>query len=264
MKSVKCPVCGFVGWSDGDRCKSCGVSLTSSIHVSQPWNDTNPPGDLKKGLAIASLVIGIISFFTFGLLGVGAVLGIVLGAVALTKTNRQPSKYGGKGLAIAGLVLSITSFAVAVPIGIIAAIAIPNLLAARRAANEGSTLMSLRQITEAQDAYYNMHQQFGTMEQLTTADLIRPELAAGTNNGYTFKITVSKDEVTDAPSFQAQAMPISYPNSGRRSFYVDETWVVRAADANGAEATKYDPPLDFNREYRVGSSPKDYKQNAED
>ncbi len=42
---------------------------------------------------------------------------------------------------------------VVVIIGIIAAIAIPNLLASRRAANEGSTIASLRTVTGAQATF---------------------------------------------------------------------------------------------------------------
>src|SRR5947207_1432740 len=40
-------------------------------------------------------------------------------------------------------------------IGIIAAIAIPNLLASRRAANEGSAQQSLRTISSAEATYYS-------------------------------------------------------------------------------------------------------------
>ena len=40
-------------------------------------------------------------------------------------------------------------------IGIIAAIAIPNLLASRRAANEGSAQQSLRTISSAEATYLN-------------------------------------------------------------------------------------------------------------
>src|SRR3712207_8811650 len=41
-------------------------------------------------------------------------------------------------------------------IGIVAAIAIPNLLASRRAANEASAIQSIRSITSAQASYYNV------------------------------------------------------------------------------------------------------------
>jgi len=102
-----------------------------------------PPGELKKGLAVASLVIGIIDIFTLGLLGVGAIAGITLSIVALSKAKRNPREYGGQSLATAGLVMSIISAVLIVPHGIVMAIAIPNLLASRRAANEGASIGSL-------------------------------------------------------------------------------------------------------------------------
>src|SRR2546426_9863627 len=106
MKSVKCAQCGFVGWADFEFCKKCGASLAHSTDGSyqpqqgyrnnQPGDQFRPHGELKKGLAICSLVIGILNLFTLGVLGIGAVLGITLAIIALSKANRNPAKYGGE------------------------------------------------------------------------------------------------------------------------------------------------------------------------
>ncbi|MDO5154397.1 MAG: DUF4190 domain-containing protein [Eubacteriales bacterium] len=66
----------------------------------------------KNGMAIASLVIGIIAFLgscCYG--GVLGIVGLVLGIVALKKGNGN-----GKGLAIAGIVLSSLSILVTVAV----------------------------------------------------------------------------------------------------------------------------------------------------
>jgi hypothetical protein len=68
-----------------------------------------PPGygaPLTKGLAVASLVLGIIGILTswFGLGGILGIIGLVLGLVAIGKARK--GKAGGKGVAIAGTVLS--------------------------------------------------------------------------------------------------------------------------------------------------------------
>ncbi|MEK6325724.1 MAG: DUF4190 domain-containing protein [Acidobacteriota bacterium] len=89
--------------------------------------DHVPANAPRKGLAIASLVVGIISIPTLGLLCVGGITGIVLGAVALNKAKLKPTQYAGRGLAIAGIITSSVSLLVTIP-AIIAAIAIPNLL----------------------------------------------------------------------------------------------------------------------------------------
>lgn len=60
----------------------------------------------KKGLAIASLVLGIVGFF-FG----GGLLGLIFGAIQLSLIRKYPNEYGGKTMAFAGLVLGIISVA---------------------------------------------------------------------------------------------------------------------------------------------------------
>ena len=72
-----------------------------------------PPARPRQGLAIASLVIGILSLPTLGCLGVGAVLSIVLGIMALVRAGRDPREYGGRGFAIGGIVASAISLVVA-------------------------------------------------------------------------------------------------------------------------------------------------------
>ena len=82
---------------------------------------------------------------------------------------------------------------VVVIIGIIAAIAIPNLLAARRSANEGSAVSSLRTIHGANATYQatsgnGNYAQTGAagFTDLNTAGLIDGNLGAGVKSGYGF------------------------------------------------------------------------------
>ena len=62
----------------------------------------NSSGRKKVGLAIASLVFGIIGF-AFG----GGILALIFGVIQLSKIRMQPNVYGGKGMAIAGLIIGI-------------------------------------------------------------------------------------------------------------------------------------------------------------
>ena len=253
MKSTKCQACGFVGWSDSGNCKSCGSALfqsnASASQGSRPLGGShNPPQGQKKGLAILSLVLGIIGFVTFGVLAVGAITGIIVAVVAMGKVKREPWRYGGHGLAVAGLVLNITSLATAVPVGIIAAIAIPNLLASRMAANEGSALKTLRMVSSAESTYQSVFQKFGTLEELASEGLIDPSLADGEKSGYKFTLVITKNE-DNLEGFQLVAVPMTYKSSGRRSFFVDETLVIRAADNQGGPSTAADSPLGSDYDY---------------
>jgi type IV pilus assembly protein PilA len=122
-------------------------------------------------------------------------------------------------------------------IGIIAAIAIPNLLASRRAANEGSAQSSLR-TTHGAEATYQVsfgNGAFGTLAQLDTADLIDPVLASGTKSGYNFTVPTI---VAPAAGVQAQFFAQSDPTtdtgasqSGTRHFCITEDGVMRGAVA---------------------------------
>jgi hypothetical protein len=107
----------------------------------------------RKGLAVTSLVVGILSFLTLGCLGIGAVAGLALGIVALVKASKSPQEYGGKGLAWGGIITSGLGLLMLVPAVIIAAIAIPSLLRARISANESSTIGDIRSVISAQAAY---------------------------------------------------------------------------------------------------------------
>lgn len=256
MKSSRCQACGFVGWSESGNCKNCGspiiqrpqpvLQMQSPTANYNPWSQ--PQEGQKKGLAISSLVLGIIGFMTFGLIGFGAVVGIILAVVAMGKVKREPWKYGGHGIATAGLVLNIVSLVSVVPIAIIAAIAIPNLLASRIAANEAAAIATLRTVGSAQATYQAMYQKFGTLEELAAAELIDPRVAGGSRSGYRFTLEITNG-VDNSEGFELVAVPMSYKSSGRRSFYLNETMVIRGSDNMGGPSTKNDAPLDSNFDY---------------
>src|SRR5262245_41034067 len=133
MKSIKCSECGFVGWADSDTCKRCGVARSpettdTTYKPLQPRNVTyhdpvrtvyTAEAQLKKGLAVASLVLGIVNFFTLGVLGLGIIVGVVLSIVALSKVKQHPERYGGRQLAIAGLITNIVAVVALAPVVLI-------------------------------------------------------------------------------------------------------------------------------------------------
>src|SRR5687768_14371196 len=108
----------------------------------------------RRGFAIASLVLGILSLPTIGILLVGAMLSVILGVAALVKARDQPAEYGGRSMAIAGIVLSALSIVV-MPfvLGIGAAIAIPSFLRARVSANEAAAIADVRAVVIAEIRY---------------------------------------------------------------------------------------------------------------
>jgi prepilin-type N-terminal cleavage/methylation domain-containing protein len=105
---------------------------------------------------------------------------------------------------------------VVVIIGIIAAIAIPNLLAARRGANEGSAIASLRTIHGAQITYQATagNGKFADFSALLASNLIDTTLAnsgtaSGSKSGY--KFTTSKADAASgtASTFGILGKPVT-------------------------------------------------------
>ena len=117
-------------------------------------------------------------------------------------------------------------------LGIIASIAIPNLLASRRAANEGSAQQSMRTIASCEITY--LHTQgsgsYGTMPQLGLQTLTDVVLSSGTKSGYQFVATPIAATPTSQPQFWAYAVPTvtaGIGKTGSRRFGITEDGVLR-------------------------------------
>jgi type IV pilus assembly protein PilA len=134
---------------------------------------------------------------------------------------------------------------VVVIIGIIAAIAIPNLLAARRAANEGSAASSLRTIHGAEATYqattgngnFTQDGPAGLLD-LSTANLIDGVLGQGTKSGYQFTYRSYPFVVGVNPaSFAAIAEPQQVSGivkTGTRAFGIATDGVLYVTPTNDA------------------------------
>ena len=134
---------------------------------------------------------------------------------------------------------------------IIAAIAIPNLIAARMSANEASAVQSVRTIQSSETAYATTYPAVGFSANLsdlsdggtspcvattTQACLIDSILAAGKKSGYTF--TWTGDGLTPSIGYTVNADPLTRGSSGRRSFFTNYPGVIRYN--NTAPATAVD------------------------
>ena len=126
---------------------------------------------------------------------------------------------------------------------IIAAIAIPNLLRSRMAANEASAVGSLRTINTACVTYSTTYPNVGYPGSLAamgpaasatsaSADLMDSVLSAGTKSGYTF--TFAAGSGTPSTGYSVEANPISRGTSGQRGFYTDQSGVIRYESSGSA------------------------------
>ena len=134
-------------------------------------------------------------------------------------------------------------------IGIVASIAIPNLLASRRAANEGSAQQSMRTISSCEATYQYTYGNggFADLSTLGARTLTDSVLATGQKSGYNFVAT----PIAGPPSqYWLYAVPVTTSGigqTGTRRFGITEDAVLRvdstlSAPADAA-AVKAMPPL---------------------
>jgi len=137
---------------------------------------------------------------------------------------------------------------------IIAAIAIPNLLRSRIAANEASAVQSLRTLTTVNHTYNSTYglgyapslaslgpPGAGVAPTAAAADLIDSVFAGGVKSGYTFTYTPAAAVGGIIYSYTVNADPVAVGTTGQRYFFTDQSSVIRFNTAAKASAT--DAPL---------------------
>ncbi len=125
---------------------------------------------------------------------------------------------------------------------IIAAIAIPNLLKSRIAANEASAVGSIRSINTAQVTYASTYPDVGfagTLQQLggaiiaiptsATANLLDPVLGCASmpcqKSGYKFQVGGTSG--TPIVTYTVTGIPVTTGTTGQRGFFSDASGVIR-------------------------------------
>ena len=152
---------------------------------------------------------------------------------------------------------------------IIAAIAIPNLLRSKMAANEASAVASLRTLNTTEILFSTQCSTLsvdlkslgpdattgaaplcnGTGADLVDAVMAGDIAAAPTNgtattfdkSGYHFIYTPGS--VAPVSAYKITASPVTYNGSGIRGFFTDQTGVIHADAAGSTLAKATDPPL---------------------
>jgi hypothetical protein len=104
--------------------------------------------------------------------------------------------------------------------------------------NERNTISALYSVFSAELAFHRDKGagSFTSLEELLDQRLINKDLLE--NFGY--KI----DVIASGAKFQATATPLEYGKTGKRSFFIDESGVIRGGDHGGSLATVSDDPIE--------------------
>ncbi|MFH1202156.1 MAG: prepilin-type N-terminal cleavage/methylation domain-containing protein [Candidatus Omnitrophota bacterium] len=124
---------------------------------------------------------------------------------------------------------------------ILAAFAIPGVLRARTNANESSALSSLRVISTSAQSYWAVNTRYPVnlfALSSSTPAYIDTTLGSGVKHGYSYMMTGS------TYTFTATATPQDFGRTGSRSFFIDESGVIRFTAISGSAPANTDLPVE--------------------
>ena len=248
-----CSKCGTSIPDTSRFCDHCGQPVPGQTTPQAPQpgvpSQVPPPpapypvAEETSGKALASMITGIFGLLFF----FPAIADIILGHMSRSEIRNSNGCLKGNGMATAGLVMGYGMIAMIPFILIIAAIAIPNLLRARIAANEAAAVASVRTLNTAEISYQSTYPTVGFTCRLASlggngasapsadrAQLIDDRLAGGQKYGYQFALENCVNTETDH-KYQVVAFPLARNQTGVRTFCSDESGVVKVGEGESAE-----------------------------
>jgi hypothetical protein len=114
------------------------------------------------------------------------------------------------------------------------------------AQDEAQVIQALRTLHSAQATYQSTtgNGNYGSFPALHGAGLISIELASGIFGQYIFTCQTNQQTSTAPALYKIWAIPLSYGETGIRSFYIDASGVLRGADINGQAPNGTEPPIE--------------------
>lgn len=129
------------------------ASTTVFAPAAVQWSPAAAGAPGTSGLAIGSLICGILGFLTLGLTSIPAV---IMGHLSLSKIKKSMGALGGKGLAIAGLITGYLCFALFL-FAVVASMAMSSFTNAQLAARQMQAVQNAKQLVVGMRLYAADH-----------------------------------------------------------------------------------------------------------
>lgn len=147
---------GAADWTPLARFPEFSAGLGATGAAAAPVSAAIASDGQKTGLAITSLVLGILSYVGFCFLtGIPA---IITGHIARSRATKMPASFGGGGMALAGLIMGYGSLVLVIPLlAIQAGLLLPALAKAKGRAQAINCVSNMKQIGLAARMWSNDH-----------------------------------------------------------------------------------------------------------
>jgi len=120
---------------------------------------------------------------------------------------------------------------------LLASIAVPNLMKARRAANEASAVSTLKLIAGGQLVYRQTQGEYTTLSSLNQESIIDNLVGSGVKSGYVFESLPGTFPADEYTATATPSVPSGIAASGVRYFFIMQDHVLRYNMTGPADST---------------------------
>ena len=154
-----------------------------------------------------------------------------LSSISLTRVGPLLSRGMPRGFTLLELLIVLAI------IVLLASIAVPNLMKARRAANEASAVSSLKLISGGQLVYRQTQGQYTTLSSLNQESIVDNLVGSGLKSGYVFESSPGTFPADEYTATATPSVPSGIAASGVRYFFIMQDHVLRFNMTGPADST---------------------------
>jgi len=261
VREIHCPNCGASLPASATICGHCGMMLPQgSGGVPAAADAYIRPAPLARGAGILPMLSFFFALFGPLIVGIGWLLGIVFGFISLSLIRQRGGFMRDRRYAIWGIGLGFAWFAM-LAAGTVLYFKVrqerhlqANIETAIKQ-NEADVAYLLKEVAVVEEFLKSSQavpleqggSGFATLKQLQNVPnpFLRLENLQEKNKGYLFTVRAHWGD-----DFTASAVPLQYAVTGRKTFSIDETGVLRGADVGGKQPWEYNavlPELEMGR-----------------